>query len=359
MPDSVSRPVAEFPGVVWTSFDRYGRYGAIARAVRASLGPGRHRVLDVGDGAGYLTAFDADLDLLCVDLAPAEDPLPGTRRLAADGARLPVRDAAFDAVVSCDALEHVPAEHRPAFLRELARVSRDVVVVAAPFATVGVTGAEELARRYALLTTGAPQDQLEEHAERGLPELDAARAELEAAGLSVVVHGNGNLHDWLLLMMLKHQLLARPALLPLDASYDMAYNLTLSGRNDVPPFYRHVLVARRADRGEPRLGTPPAGFDASPPDTVALLSGWLAATAAEATRQDTVPELHGLHHRVSALEARLVQLEETSGTLVVRADDTTARLIDLRELLEHVYGLIRHPLRSVTGRARRRSDAEE
>ena len=44
----------EFPDAAWTSFDRYARYGAIARAVRANLGPGRHQVLDVGDASGYL-----------------------------------------------------------------------------------------------------------------------------------------------------------------------------------------------------------------------------------------------------------------------------------------------------------------
>ena len=49
-----------FPQMAWTSFDRYGRYGAIVRAVRANLGDGPLRVLDVGDTAGHLQAFDPD-----------------------------------------------------------------------------------------------------------------------------------------------------------------------------------------------------------------------------------------------------------------------------------------------------------
>ena len=361
--------MAEFPGAVWTSFDRYARYGAVARALRASLGAGRHRVLDVGDGAGYLTEFDREFDLVCADLVPTDEPFPGTRRIAADGARLPFVDGAFDAVVSCDALEHVPDGDRPAFVRELARASRDVVVVAAPFATVGVTGAEELARRYALLTTGELQDQLEEHAERGLPELDATCAELESAGLTAAVRGNGNLHDWLLLMMLKHQLIARPALLPLDTGYDTAYNLVLAARNETPPFYRHVIVARPAGRGAPDFGAPPDEVDAPALDATTVLTGWLAGAAAEASRQDTVPELHairgafpGLYEgfvtadkHLAAVDARLGHLEELAGALVVRADDTTARLTDLRELLDHVYSLLRHPLRAATAKVRRRN----
>ena len=41
----------EFPGATWTAFDRYSRYGAIVRALRATLGAGPLRVLDVGDGS--------------------------------------------------------------------------------------------------------------------------------------------------------------------------------------------------------------------------------------------------------------------------------------------------------------------
>ena len=58
----------EFPDATWTTSDRYDRYGAIARCLRASLGEGRHRVLDVGDAAGYLRIFAGDLRLVGVDV---------------------------------------------------------------------------------------------------------------------------------------------------------------------------------------------------------------------------------------------------------------------------------------------------
>ncbi len=54
--------------MAWTSFDRYARYAAIDRAVRASLGPGPRRVLDVGDTAGHLHTFDPELDVVGVDV---------------------------------------------------------------------------------------------------------------------------------------------------------------------------------------------------------------------------------------------------------------------------------------------------
>jgi SAM-dependent methyltransferase len=131
-----------YPQATWTSFDRYDRYVEIARLVRSSLGPGRHRVLDVGDTAGYLALLEPELVVVGVDLALEAERLDGSRPMLADGSRLPFADDTFDAVVSSDVLEHVLPDRRDAFLAELRRVSRQLVVVAAPFATPGVAGAE-------------------------------------------------------------------------------------------------------------------------------------------------------------------------------------------------------------------------
>ena len=179
--------------------------------------------------------------------------------MQADGTRLPFGDGAFDAVVSSDVLEHVAPEGRDAFLAELTRVSRDLVVVAAPFDTAGVAGCEELARRYALFSAEVPQPQLEEHRDNGLPTLAATVSALEAAvgpagsgRAPVATAGNGNLWDWLLMMVLRFQLEARPDLRALSEGYDVWYNEALAGRADVGPFYRHLVVARRL--GPPQLG---------------------------------------------------------------------------------------------------------
>ena len=72
----------------------------------------------------------------------------------------------------------------------MSRVSRDLVIVAAPFDTEGVAGVEEVIRRFVPIVTGQPQDQLEEHMDRGLPDLDAATAALSAHG-PVEVAGTG------------------------------------------------------------------------------------------------------------------------------------------------------------------------
>ena len=307
------------PQAVWTSFDRYSRYAALAGVVRQSLGPGRHRVLDVGDASGYLRVFDPDLDVVSADVSSYGEPLPGAVRVVADGTALPFADATFDAVVSSDALEHVAPARRDGFLREAARVSRDVVAVAAPFDTPGVGGAEDLVRRYALLSTGTPQLQLEEHRDYGLPDLDATRATLQSCELQVDATGNGNLHDWVSMMLLKHQLMARPALDPLNAGYDLAYNFLFTGRNLVPPYYRHVVAGRR---GAAPAWAEPDGTDS--PDAQPLLAAFLAANITEAVRQDVVPRLDGHTEQLASLDGRL--------------QAQTAQADNLSRLLESVAG---------------------
>jgi hypothetical protein len=314
-----------FPQMAWTSFDRYGRYGAIARAVRANLGEGRCRVLDVGDTAGHLQAFDAGLDVVGIDVTVASERLAEPVVVQADGTRLPFPDRAFDAVVSSDVLEHVAPSGRSAFLAELGRVSSDLVVVAAPFDTPGVAGVEELVRRYALLSTGTEQAQLDEHREHGLPDLDASVASLTAGGAQIVVQGDGHLWDWLVVMLLRFQLESRPALDPLAAGYDLLYNLSFAERSLLPPFYRHLLVARHSS--EPSTGAPASSGEV-PSEFAALAAAMIAADSTEVSRQDTVPRLDRLQADLDGALARLDRIEPLVGQL----GELRARLESLIEL---------------------------
>ncbi len=342
----------EFADATWTSFDRYSRYGAIARTLRATLGPGTHRVLDIGDSAGYLRTFDADLVVTAVDLSLTGAPLSGTSRVQGDGTALPFPDGAFDAVVSSDVLEHVPAPSRAAFLTELHRVTRDLCIVAAPFDTVGVAGIEELIRRYALLATSQPQAQLDEHRDNVLPDLEATASTMRECFGEVTVVGNGNLQDWLVMMLLKHQLMARPALQPLLDGADVLYNMTLASRDASAPFYRHLVAARRS--GAVDLGAPPVDRDAGL-DPAVVLGALVSANLSEVVRQDAVPRLDDLVAKARIQEEQLAQAAQALAALSSRHDAVAARLEAMDAVLADVHGLLtrlvrplqvlRHPLR--------------
>lgn len=339
----------DFPQATWTSFDRYDRYGAIARCLRASLGAGPLRVLDVGDAAGYLLLFAGRLRLVGIDVEVQPDRLPDAVAMVGDGTKLPFADRTFDAVVSSDVLEHVPQAGRAAFIAELSRVSKDMVVLAAPFDTDGVAGVEELIRRFVLLATGSPQAQLEEHRDRCLPSLEAARDDLSAHG-PVVVAGNGNLWDWLQLMLVKHQLVARPALRPLHDGIDALYNLSLAGRAAEPPFYRHLLASRRA--GAVELGASTAAVIPGP-DMAGIVSTLLSAAGPESTRQDIRPVVDRLLGELTETREELAAMSARLEERLTQIDGLQAELARPLRTVRAVGRRVRmHRLRSLPGEER-------
>jgi SAM-dependent methyltransferase len=84
-------------------------------------------VVDVGCGALGLRAFEPDLDITGVDLAPRPS-YPGPFVQADAAERLPFADAEFDLAYSSSVIEHVAPERRAAFAAELRRVARGWLV---------------------------------------------------------------------------------------------------------------------------------------------------------------------------------------------------------------------------------------
>ena len=91
-----------------------------ARVVDVGCGDGRHIIAAARRGA---RAVGVDYD--AGELRRARAAVRGARIdfIAADAARLPFRDAAFDAVICTETLEHLPDDRGA--IRELARVLRD------------------------------------------------------------------------------------------------------------------------------------------------------------------------------------------------------------------------------------------
>jgi SAM-dependent methyltransferase len=81
------------------------------------------RVVDVGCGALGLRAWEPQLDITGVDLAPRPE-YPGPFVQADAAAGLPFADGAFDLVYCSSVIEHVPRARREAFAAEVRRVGR-------------------------------------------------------------------------------------------------------------------------------------------------------------------------------------------------------------------------------------------
>lgn len=105
----------------------------ILRALRAA--PASRTVLDMPVGTGRMLPIlraagyaPSGADISEAMLLRAYPRAAGALLVAADGAALPVRDAAFDAVVSLRLFPHLDAPERMRLLREMARVTRYAVI---------------------------------------------------------------------------------------------------------------------------------------------------------------------------------------------------------------------------------------
>lgn len=220
-------------------FDQYQRYEVAAALLHGFGLPPGARVLEVGGGPGPLESFLPDYELFVSDIVGEH----AGRYLLADGAALPFGDETFDAVVTLDTLEHVPAEFRKAFLAELLRVSGDLVVLSAPFAHPDLELAEEALNQFIRARFQGDFPTLDEHAMHGLPELGPTEAALGQSGFTSATLPSGYLPRWLAAMLVHHEMLATGV--PYLARLHAYYNATVSPTDRREPAYRHVVVAAR------------------------------------------------------------------------------------------------------------------
>ncbi len=156
----------------------------------------------------------------------------------ASGLSLPFARKAFDLVVSCDTLEHIPPSNRSAFVDELLRVANHCLVLTAPFDSEPNRQAERLLHEY-LTTRGLQLRPLREHLELGLPSLDSLRTKLEKDGLASVDFGDGYLPHWLTMMLIT---LTPDQCQTFHVDLNRYYNRYFSPGDRREPAYRRVFV---------------------------------------------------------------------------------------------------------------------
>jgi hypothetical protein len=320
--------MAESRGLRSLPFDQSGRHRAardVAELIRALEGPARLAVLDVGGYPGLSARFLPADWLVVVDPTDASGaPSLAAAYLRGSGLALPFQDASFDLVLSLDSLEHVPAADRPRYLAELLRVARRYVLLLAPFASPATEQAEALLFEYVKLALHGEHQQLREHRDCGLPDLEATVAALAGGGAACSAFPSGYLYHWLPLMLLKHHLLSLDPEAGVHAALDGWYNARESGADRQLPAYRWGVLASKA--GETAvLRTAAERFAPPPPDP----AGELVA------RQDlqlvlSLLALERGNRGPAALEERLAHQERQIAALTREAETLRAHLVAIR-----------------------------
>ncbi len=339
-------------------FDQYSRYRIIADAldvVRRLFG-GRLRVLDVG---GYfrtrrqIELLPAQAFLPADDVTVLDRPdcvLPGY--IQGDGRGLAFADRSFDFVISCDTLEHVPAEDRSAFWQELLRVARYGVLLIAPAKSPQSEAAEQLVASFIQAELGQDQPQLAEHRAYGLPDPLPIKQFLGELGLRHQSIPSGNMNAWVLMMIARH---TKPICYDEEfgEQLDSYYTRFLSTADRSEPAYRRLwLVEKEAAFGwfeaaSAALATTTGTKLAEAlPNWVELVQWQLQIAGLRRAVAQPVVELE----RIRALEQELTWRTQQIAELEQRATWLEQQANDAKMALERVArGRLMRVLRRISG----------
>ncbi|MCZ6603074.1 MAG: glycosyltransferase, partial [Planctomycetota bacterium] len=235
-------------------FDQYQRYAFAAAIIGAWRGRKKGlRLLEVGaSDRGILEKFLPDDFIVHVDSETPRSNADSRRLVKCDATQVSFLKGAVDVSVSLDALEHVPVDHRDAFLDEMMRVSSTGIVIGAPFDSPEVVA--EQTRLNALFrdVRGNDHPWLVEHPPGVLPNLEETVQKLKSAGWHVQIWPHGNLRLWARLMRTTLGD-CNAEIESLRATADEIYNTAVYAGDWVGPVYRHFVVAAPRARSIERL----------------------------------------------------------------------------------------------------------
>jgi GT2 family glycosyltransferase len=286
-PGPLLRPACEHPADL--DFDTSRRFGLAVELLNRLLtgSTGTVRILDVGCNVLNLLPryFTDRVKITRCDTFENIANDPHYVRIEA-GEALPFADEQFDAVVSLEVLEHIPAVGRRFFLRECLRVSKRGCVWTCPNGEADVANAERVASAAFEQRNGKPHPFLSEHAEFGLPREDEIRGHLSVLDVPHAVWHQTPADVWLASIALGEPLAesGAPAWVR-EALRDCLAKVDRTSTGPRPACYRKAYVAAKT-------------FDATAaldPEALNFLNGGCEPAVEGLTQKEASRHGHALH----------------------------------------------------------------
>ena len=264
------------------------------------------------------------------------------------GAALPFADAAFDIVCAHDTLEHIPQPHRAAFLGEVFRVAKRLVLINGPLDTEGVARAEARLDSFVKTTLHWEQPFLQEHIALGLPGRELIEDDLARRERPFVRVANGNLTRWLVVQALRHYLAALPDSESLREELDRAYNTLVPVPDAGAVCYRQAYVIPVGAGAREVLARVREEFPEAPGQAVADIEGLSELLAAFESHAGSVREqMAALHKRIFDAEKAAVDAKGSRDELAAIVTARDAQVLEQQQAINDIENRLRHATREL------------
>lgn len=231
-------------GLINTQFDQYSRQTIAHDLIKNVRKDKVLKILDIGGHLGRTTEFFANDDVTVIDVYEEiyDNYVKGN---ALD---LPFRDNSFDVVTSFDVFEHIPEGDRDLFVDEACRVSKDIVLIAAPFDTDLVAITEKSTNELYRSVFNKDHPWLIEHIENGLPQIAKTEKRLKYNKLNYNIYSSNNIFLWKIMMSFLFYC-GDSRLNKLGDAVNRFYNQHAYKLGDhTDPSYRKIFFARKNNK---------------------------------------------------------------------------------------------------------------
>jgi hypothetical protein len=227
-----------------SQFDQYSRQSIAYSIIKEAFGSKRINILDIGGHLGRTNEYFNKDNVVIIDVYDKnyEGYVKG------NALNLPFEDSSFDVVVSFDVLEHIAKKDRKKFIDEACRVSKDALLIAAPFDTELVAETENQVNKLYKKIYKINHPWLIEHLDNGLPDLEKTQSYISKNKMELQIFSSNNIFLWKLMMSFLF-LCGNSRLSNLELKINNFYNKnSLYLGDNTEPSYRKIIFARKSEK---------------------------------------------------------------------------------------------------------------